>query len=108
MYCKSNICISYSFEHEAIFSNLGWSTFENINYENKEKSWKSFSLYFFKKRGGEIMLKKFFLAVVLLKVLYCNAVSKKEIVNCNSADVEKFEENRKSKENNYTKSTFDV
>lgn len=41
------------------------------------------------------MLKKFFLAVVLLKVLYCNAVSKKETVKCNSADVEKSEENRK-------------
>lgn len=41
------------------------------------------------------MFKKFFLAVVLLKVLYCNAVSKKETVECNSADVEKAEENKK-------------
>lgn len=54
------------------------------------------------------MFKKFFLAVVLLKVLYCNAVSKKETVKCNSADVENLKKTVKSKESNCTKSTFDV
>lgn len=41
------------------------------------------------------MFKKFFLAVVLLKVLYCNAASKKETVKYSAADIEKAEENKK-------------
>ena len=62
-----------------------------------------------KKRGGEFMFKKFFLAVILLKVLYCNAISRKETVKYNAADVEKaVKKTRKSKESNCTKSTFDV
>ena len=72
--------------------------FANIAYkfiEIKRRDENSFLFIFFKKKGGEFMFKKFFLTVALLKVLYCNAVSKKETVKCNSADVEKSEENRK-------------
>ena len=39
--------------------------------------------------------KNFFLAVVLLKALYCNTISRKETVEYNAADVEKAEENKK-------------
>lgn len=41
------------------------------------------------------MFKKFFLAVILLKVLYCNGISRKETLKYHAADVEKAEENKK-------------
>lgn len=62
--------------------------------KRKRRAENSFLFVFFKKKEGEFMFKKIFLAVILLKVLYCNAVSKKENMKCNAADVERAEENK--------------